>query len=107
MKRGEIWTLQDTGYASKARPVVIVQNDAIDEFDSLVLCLLTTYASDDIPVRVRVEPDETNGLEKTSYVMTDKIVTVDRNMLGFKIGALDAVTMDSVTQQLAVMLGIE
>jgi mRNA interferase MazF len=25
MKRGEIWTLQDDGYASKARPVIIVQ----------------------------------------------------------------------------------
>ena len=27
MKRGEIWTLQDKNYASKARPVVIIQSD--------------------------------------------------------------------------------
>lgn len=27
MKRGEVWTLQDRQYASKARPVVIIQSD--------------------------------------------------------------------------------
>jgi mRNA-degrading endonuclease toxin of MazEF toxin-antitoxin module len=27
MKRGEVWTLRDDAYASKARPVVIVQAD--------------------------------------------------------------------------------
>ncbi len=29
MKRGEIWTLQDKNYASKARPVVVIQSDRI------------------------------------------------------------------------------
>ena len=27
MKRGEIWTLLDKHYASKARPVVVIQSD--------------------------------------------------------------------------------
>ena len=30
MKRGEIWTLQDKHYASKARPVVVIQSDKHD-----------------------------------------------------------------------------
>ena len=34
MKRGEIWTLQDKHYASKARPVVVIQSDKHDSFDS-------------------------------------------------------------------------
>ncbi len=106
MKRGEIWTLQDSHYASKARPVVIVQSDEIATFDSVILCLFTTFASEDIPTRVCVKPTKTNGLEKMSYVMTDKIVTVDRSLLGFRIGKLDEVTMDSVSKQLAVILGI-
>ena len=42
MKRGEIWTLRDRDFASKARPVVIVQADIEGEFDSIILCLLTT-----------------------------------------------------------------
>lgn len=41
MKRGEIRTLQADGYASKPRPVVIVQSDAVDRFDSVITCLLT------------------------------------------------------------------
>ncbi len=44
MKRGEIWTLQDKNYASKARPVVVIQSDKHDAFDSVILCLFTTFA---------------------------------------------------------------
>ena len=39
MKRGEIWTLQDRNYASKARPVVVIQSDSHNAFDSVILCL--------------------------------------------------------------------
>lgn len=106
MKRGEIWTLQDSGYASKARPVVIVQSDDIDAFDSVILCLFTTFESDDIPTRVPVKPSPENGLDRASYVMTDKIVTVDKGMLGFRIGKLDDHSMRSVSKKLAVVLGI-
>lgn len=31
MKRGEIWTLRDNHYASKARPVVVIQNNVYNE----------------------------------------------------------------------------
>lgn len=106
MKRGEVWTLQDTSYASKARPVVIVQSDDLVAFDSVILCLFTTFESENIPTRVCVEPTDDNGLEKTSYVMTDKIVTVDRKLLGFRIGELNEATMDSASKQLAVVLEI-
>ena len=43
MKRGEIWTMAGgPGYASKPRPVVIVQDDAFTARDSIVVCLITT-----------------------------------------------------------------
>ena len=45
MKRGEIWTLQDRNYASKARPVVVIQSDKHDSFDSVILCLFTSFES--------------------------------------------------------------
>lgn len=106
MRRGEIWTLQADGYASKPRPVVIVQNDAVDRFDSLIACLLTSYDSSDIETRVRLEPNAGNGLNKTSYVMTDKIVTVDRNLLGYRVGVVDGASMDEIGSRLAVVLGL-
>lgn len=37
MKRGEIWSLRDRQYASKARPVVIIQSDKHESFDSVIL----------------------------------------------------------------------
>ncbi len=107
MRRGEVWTLRDKGYASKARPVVIVQNDAVDSFDSVILCLLTTFDSSGIPTRVFVEPSEGNGLERPSYVMTDKVVTVDRALLGQRIGMLEEAVMTEVSKQLTILLGLE
>lgn len=32
MERGEIWVLRDEGYASKPRPVVVIQSDEITQF---------------------------------------------------------------------------
>ena len=38
MKRGELWTTADgSGYASKPRPVVIVQDDAFTARDSVTV----------------------------------------------------------------------
>ena len=106
MKRGEIWTLQDKHYASKARPVVVIQSEKYDSFDSVILCLFTLFESGDISTRVPVEPSPENGLQKESYVMTDKIVTVDKKMLGKCIGVLSDKDMIIVSEQLKIILGL-
>ena len=106
MKRGEIWTLMDDGYARKARPVIVIQSDEIDTFDSVVLCLFTTYESSKIPTRVCIFPDSENGLIKTSYVMTEKIITVDKRILGKKVGILDDDQMHEISRQIAKVLYI-
>jgi mRNA-degrading endonuclease toxin of MazEF toxin-antitoxin module len=46
MERGELWTLKDRNYASKTRPVVIVQANSESNFDSVILCLFTTFDSE-------------------------------------------------------------
>lgn len=106
MKRGEIWTLQDKNYASKARPVVVIQDDAHNTFDSVILCLFTTYDSEDIDTRVLIKASSENGLHKDSYVMTDKIVTVDKAILGESIGRLSKEDMKAVSKQLKIILGL-
>lgn len=106
MKRGEIWTLQDKQYASKARPVVVIQSDKHDSFDSVILCLFTSYESGDISTRVRIETSSENGLQKVNYVMTDKIVTVDKSMLGKRVGVLSDDDMLAVSEQLRAILGL-
>ena len=106
MKRGEIWTLQDKHYASKARPVVVIQNDKHSDFDSVILCLLTTYESSNIETRVFIKASDENGLRKDSYVMTDKIVTVDKSILGESIGQLSDTDMKTISVQLKEILGL-
>ena len=107
MKRGELWTLQDTNYASKARPVVIIQTDNENFFNSVILCLFTTFESGTISTRLKIEPTLENGLKQTSYVMTDKIVTVEKTMLGRHIGNLTDKEMHLIAGKLAKILQIQ
>jgi mRNA interferase MazF len=106
MKRGEIWTLRDDGYASKVRPVVIVQADPGRFFDSVILCLFTTFESSHIPTRVHITANEANGLKKDSYIMTEKLITIDKNELGEKTGGLTDKQMRLISSQLAKVLEI-
>ncbi len=105
MRRGEIWTLRDEHYATKARPVVIIQSDLVDEFDSVVVVLLTSHPRES-PTRVRVEPIPANGLKVPSYVLVEKLFTVPRGDLGIRVGQLDDGQMRSVSTALARVLGI-
>ncbi|WP_348519509.1 type II toxin-antitoxin system PemK/MazF family toxin [Bifidobacterium sp. ESL0745] len=70
--------------------MVIVRSDKVTGFQSVVTCLLTSYDSQDMPTRVRIEPSTRTGLNKVSYAMTDKIVTVSRELLGKKIGVVES-----------------
>ena len=106
MKRGEIWTLRDRQYASKARPVIVIQNDEFDNFDSVILCLFTTFDSSGIEVRVPVQPSPENGLHELSYVMTDKIVTVDKKLLGERIGTVSDADMATISEHLRKILAL-
>jgi mRNA interferase MazF len=105
MKRGDIWTLQDDAYASKPRPVVIVQGN-LDDLDSVILCLLTSFGRPASASRVLVDPDGANGLKKVSYVMADKLLTVRKSQLGDKVGELTDKQMHEISRALASVLQI-
>lgn len=96
--------MRDRQYASKARPVVVIQNDAFDIFDSVILCLFASFDSSQIEIRVPVTPSPENGLHTLSDVKTDKIVTVDKAMLGDKIGVLSDTDMALIAEHLRKIL---
>jgi mRNA interferase MazF len=106
MRRGEVWTFQDDHYASKARPVVILQSDLVDEFDSVILVLLTSNRRESSLTRVQVDPSSDNGLKKTSYVMVEKLFTVSKSDLGARVGKLADDDMRAVSRKLAEVLAI-
>jgi len=107
MKRGEIWTMAGgPGYASKPRPVVIIQDDAFDETASIIVCLVTSEAIEAPILRLPVEPTTENGLHQTSQLMVDKVVTVPRGPLGQRIGQLGDDDLLRLNRSLLVFLGL-
>ena len=107
MSRGDIWTATGGVYASKPRPVLIVQDDRFDETDSVTAIPLTSTAGDAIPLlRFPVAPGPTSGVTAESWVMIDKITTVRRARIARYVGRLSATEMVAVERLLLVFLGL-
>lgn len=83
-----------------------MQNDEIEGFDSTVVCLMTSFTSDDMTTRVKVSPTTQNGLIKISWVMTEKILAVHTSALGQRIGILEDDVMRQVEKKLAHVLAL-
>lgn len=107
MKRGEIWTAAaGTGYVGKPRPAVIVQDDRFDSTDSVTVCAFTTDPTDAPLFRLRIEPDDTNGLREPCSVMVDKLTTVPRSKLGARVGRLSDEEIVRLGRAILVFLGL-
>ncbi len=106
MNRGELWTAASGVYASKPRPVLIVQDDRFDATDSVVVVPLTTHGVDATLTRVPLPADNVSGISQNSYAMVDKITTVRRANLGARIGRASAAQLVEVERALLVFLGI-
>ena len=107
MKRGEIWTMAGgSGYASKPRPVVIIQDNAFDATASIIVCLVTSEAIEAPILRLPVEPTSDNGLHQTSDLMVDKVVTIPRGRLRQRIGQLGNDDLLRLNRSLLVFLGL-
>lgn len=107
MKRGEVWTaVAGGGYVGKSRPVAIVQDDRFDATDSVTVCAFTTDPTEAPLFRLRVEPDEANGLRESCSLMVDKITTIPRSKLGERIGRLDDEEMVRLGRAILVIFGL-
>lgn len=107
MRRGEIWTAAaGSGYVGKPRPVAVVQDDRFDATDSVTVCAFTTDPTDAPLFRLRIEPDEINGLREACSLMVDKITTVPRSKLGDRVGRLSDEQMVGLGRAILVFLGL-
>ena len=107
MRRGEVWTAAaGSGYAGKPRLVAIVQDDRFDATGSVTVCAFTTDPTEAPLFRLRVEPDETNGLREPSSLMIDKFTTIPRSKLGERIGRLSDEEMIRLGRAILVFFGL-
>lgn len=86
MKRGEVWVARfrpsQKHEVGKARPCVVLQSDELNQSGMttvLVLPLTSKLISGAEALRVRVSPRD--RLLKPSWVMVEKLRTIDRNNL--------------------------
>lgn len=106
MRRGEIWTAAGTGYASKPRPVVLVQSDDFENLGSAVVCLVTSTDTVEGPSRVALPANVDNGLDEDSVVMADKTIAMRREHLGEKLGTIGHAKMREIEAALRSVLGL-
>ncbi len=104
--RGDIVTAAGGVYASKPRPVVVLQDDLFSALDSVTVCPLTTKKVDAPLLRMPLAADEANGISSPSFVMIDKITTIRRSNVGVVVGHLDPVQMLELERRVLVFMGL-
>ncbi len=107
MTRGEIYTAAARGaFTGRPRPVLIVQDDRFDATASVTVCPFTTSPVDAPLIRIPIEPSDTNGLDRPSSLMVDKITTMPRTGLGERLGRLGDDGLVQLNRSLMVFLGL-
>ena len=107
MRRGDLVTVAVSGDYGKPRPALIVQADVYAEHPSVTVLPLTSELIDAPLLRVSVEPGESTGLRLHSQVMVDKATTIPRVKVGNRIGQVNTVTLNRVSQAVAAFLDLE
>ncbi len=110
-RRGEIYWLDfslATGAEMQALPpALIIQNDIGNQASALtiVAAITTNLRVADLPVGVRIEPEE-SGLPRPSVVHLGHIYTVDKRRLGRRVGQLPTEVMRQIDTAIQVSLGL-
>jgi len=107
VRRGELWTAAGgKHYASKPRPVLVVQDDRFDTTDSITICPLTTDPTEIPLLRIPLIPGTDIGLDQPSSLMVDNLTTMPRSKLGERIGAVSDTDILALSRSLVVFLGL-
>jgi mRNA interferase MazF len=106
VKRGDIVTVSAPRDYGRPRPAVVVQSDALNAADSVLVALLTSAITDTTLYRLALEPTATNGLKAVSQVMIDKVLAYPRVKCGPVIGHLSGADLVVLNTMLSVMIGL-
>ncbi len=106
MMRGDLVTIAMQGDFGKPRPALVIQANQFSELSSATVLPMTSSLVAAPLLRVTVQPNAENGLQKPSQVMVDKAMTLKRDKVGPTFGHIDADALVEVERCLAVFLGI-
>jgi mRNA interferase MazF len=108
--RGEVYIanlLRSGGRLWKDRPVLVIQNDRGNFYspETIVAAIRDAVGTRPLPVFVPV-PRGTAGLAKDSVIDAAQILTVARQELSHRLGALPPDAMAAVDRAIRVSLGL-
>ncbi|MCG5501905.1 type II toxin-antitoxin system PemK/MazF family toxin [Ectothiorhodospira lacustris] len=106
MRRGDFVAIAMQGDFGKPRPALVIQADQFDEHTTVTVLPMTSTLVAAPLLRITVQPNAANSLQKPSQVMVDKAMTVKRDKVGPAFGRIDADVLVEVERCLAVFLGI-
>ena len=106
MMRGDFVTIAMPGDFGKPRPALVIQADLFGEHATVTVSPLTSTLVAAPLLRITVQPNVENGLQKPSQIMLDKTMTVKRDKIRQAFGRIDADAMVKIERCLAVFLGI-
>ena len=86
------------------RPVVVVSHRRYAVVPGLFLAVPLTSVDRGLPRHVEVPADETTGLMRTSFAMTEQIRTLSLGRIGRQIGVLAPGTLAEVTRYLHMFI---
>ena len=104
--RGDFVTISLQGDFGKPRPALVIQSDQFGEHATVTVLPVTGTMVAAPLLRVTVQPDAGNGLQKPSQVMVDKAMTVKRDKVGSAFGRIEVDALVEIERCLAVFLGI-
>ena len=72
----------------------------------VVVAFITTQFKWKNPYDILLEPNDSNGLKKTSLLRLSKITTMDKDLILGKLGELDSLDMQNINNNLIKILNL-
>ena len=109
MTRGDIVVIATKGaYTGKPRPAIVVQSDLFNvTHASVTVCPISSVCVDAALFRVTLPPGTRTGLQLTSQIMVDKVVSVPRSSIAKTLGQCDVTELHTVDDALRRWLALE
>ena len=87
----------------KVRPAMVLVVSDLD----VIIAFITTQFKWQSTFDIFLEPDNSNGLKKTSLLRLSKITTIDKDLVLGKLGEVDSTHINSINQNLIEILDLK
>ena len=86
---GEVILAAGGAFATKPRPVLVVQDQKYYTGESIIVMPFTSTENPEIKTRVLIQPTVKNGLDRKCYVEVEKISAIRLSCLSKTVGFLE------------------